>query len=376
MIGLLRSAWTAPPAYPAPPKRVWRDWLLVAVIPPLAVIEAMLRSDVPQIVPAAVIAIAGVPTLLWRRTRPLLMLVLVLGAIETFRLATGADIQLYTVAYVLLLVYAVSRWGSGRSVVIGLAIMLASTAASTLLGPFVLADAISGFGIVLFTVTVGLLFRLRAGSRLRELDRVKSREREELARDLHDTVAHHVSAIAIQAQAGLATVGTNPDAATAALRVIEAEASRTLAEMRSMVRVLRSDDSVDLAPAATIADLWQLVGGESAVPAVAVHISGDVDGLPAPVAAAVYRIAQESVTNARRHARGATRIDVHVAADAESVRLTVHDDGATGMAAPAGYGIAGMTERAELLGGTCSAGRDPEGGWTVAANLPRAGAGS
>jgi signal transduction histidine kinase len=89
----------------------------------------------------------------------------------------------------------------------------------------------------------------------------------------------------------------------------------------------------------------------------------------------VYRIAQEAVTNARRHARGATRIDVKVSIAGERVRLTVHDDGAAGSAGEPGYGITGMTERAELLGGTCSAGRDPEGGWTVTAELPVTGAG-
>lgn len=370
LMNRLRSLWNAPPASPAPPKRVWRDWVLVAVIPPLAVLEAFLRPDVPAVIPAIVIAIAAAPTLLWRRSRPLLMLVITFAAIEGFRLATGEDIQLYTVAYVLILVYAVFRWGSGRSAVIGLVIMLAATAASTLLVPFVLADVVGGFGIVLLTITLGLLFRYRAGFRMRELDRAKSNEREGLARDLHDTVAHHVSAIAIQAQAGLATVGTNPDAAEAALRVIEAEASRTLTEMRSMVRVLRQDNAMDLTPAATIADLRQLAAGVPGSPVVDVQLTGDVDAVPAPVAAAVYRIAQESVTNARRHARGATRIDVSVTADPERVHLTVHDDGAAGAPGAAGYGITGMTERATLLGGTCTAGRAAEGGWSVVAEFP------
>src|SRR6266851_8412303 len=81
-----------------------------------------------------------------------------------------------------------------------------------------------------------------------ELDRVQLLERERLARDLHDTVAHHVSAIAIRAQAGLATAASRPDAAAEALRVIEAEASSTLTQMRSMVRVLRRNEPADVAP--------------------------------------------------------------------------------------------------------------------------------
>ena len=371
MIGRLRSVWNAPAASPAPPKRVWRDWVLVAVLPPLAALEGMLRPEVSPIVPAVIITILAVPTLLWRRTRPLLMLIVALVAMEIFRLATGEDIQLYTVAYVLLLVYSVFRWGSGRSAVVGLAIMLTTTTVSTLLAvPFDVANVVGAFTIVLLTVTLGLLFRFRAEFRTRELDRVRSIEREELARDLHDTVAHHVSAIAIQAQAGLATVDKNPDAATAALRIIEAEASRTLTEMRSMVRELRRDDVAQLAPAPTVADVRQLAAPGGSAPEVDVEVSGDILGVPAPVGAAVYRIAQESVTNAKRHARGATRIEVRVEVAESSVRVTVSDDGSAVVAATPGYGITGMTERAVLFGGTCTAGPAPDGGWIVRADLP------
>lgn len=373
MTGRLRSLWNIPPASPAPPKRVWRDWALIVIFPLAALIEAAFRPDVPNLVPAVIVTIAVVATLLWRRTHPLLMFGIAFGITEGFSLVTGHDVQLYSSAYLLLLVYAVFRWGSGRALLIGGTLMVASALTSTLRPPFDLANLIGGFLFLLVTATLGLLLRFRAGSRMRELDRAKSNEREELARDLHDTVAHHVSAIAIQAQAGLATVGTNPDAATAALRVIEAEASRTLTEMRSMVRVLRRDDAAELAPAPKVADLRRLAGTDGG-PDVEVQVTGDVDALPAPVASAVYRIAQESITNARRHARALTRIDVHVDVDDTRVRLTVHDDGAAGPTGEPGYGITGMTERATLLGGTCSAGRAPEGGWTVTADLPRGGA--
>jgi signal transduction histidine kinase len=95
----------------------------------------------------------------------------------------------------------------------------------------------------------------------------------------------------------------------------------------------------------------------------------------------VFRIAQEAITNARRHARDATRVDVRVAVDGAGVRLNVSDDGRAAAAparpegpatAVAGYGITGMRERAALLGGTCEAGPAPDGGWLVAAALPRA----
>ena len=91
---------------------------------------------------------------------------------------------------------------------------------------------------------------------------------------------------------------------------------------------------------------------------------------------AIYRLAQEAVTNARRHARHATRIEVRVAADDTSVRLRVSDDGDTGPMRPnaaPGYGLIGMIERVDLLGGPCEAGPNPDRGWTVTAVLPRTG---
>ena len=98
---------------------------------------------------------------------------------------------------------------------------------------------------------------------------------------------------------------------------------------------------------------------------------------PPSIGSAIYRLAQESVTNARRHARHVTRIEVRVTADDTAVRLRVSDDGEPGLVRPAvspGYGLAGMIERAGLLGGTCEAGPNPGRGWTVTAVLPRGGA--
>ena len=220
--------------------------------------------------------------------------------------------------------------------------------------------------------SVAVALRWRAAVRARELDRVRLLERAELARELHDTVAHHVSAIAIQAQAGTVLGADDPDAATQALRVIEDEAARTLTEMRSMVRVLRQAGEADHEPSPGIAELDRLVA--AGPPVIRVTVTGDTGGLPSSIGAAVFRIAQESVTNARRHARQATVVDVTVRADADDVRLEVRDDGEVTASARPGFGVTGMVERATMLGGTCTAGPAPDGGWMVVAELPRTGA--
>ena len=155
--------------------------------------------------------------------------------------------------------------------------------------------------------------------------------------------------------------------------MIEAEASRALAEMRAMVRVLRNQEPADYAPQPGVADLERLAGAPTTGPRVEVKLSGDLASLEAAVDAAVFRIAQEAVTNALRHARNATLVEVRVDGGPSSVRLSVRDDGdpGQGRATESGFGIIGMVERATLLGGACSAGPDPDRGWLVEATLPR-----
>lgn len=371
MTSPVRALWDAPAATPEAPRRVWRDGVLVAVIPVLAVLEASVRPDVPSRWVWAVVLAALAPTLLWRRTRPFMMLAIAFAVGTAVGFIVGGDPQLYTTAYFLILLYAVFRWGSGRAMLAGGALVaagMALTAAGSAPSP---PDAVGGAAVAVTTATLGLAMRWRRRARSRELEQVRLLEREQLARDLHDTVAHHVSAIAIQAQAGTAVAATDPGATAQVLQAIEAEASQTLREMRAMVGVLRADAPV--APAPGLAGIADLAQTDAAGPAVAVHIDGDLDTVPPAVGAAVFRLAQEAVTNARRHARDATRVEVGVDVDAAGVRLSVRDDGGSAASAAPGFGITGMRERAALLGGTCEAGPAPEGGWAVTAMLPRAG---
>ncbi|MEV7225898.1 histidine kinase [Polymorphospora sp. NPDC051019] len=369
---LLRSVWGAPRA-PDPPELGWRDWALVGVVASLTVLEGILRPDIPARAAAVIITLALVPTLLWRRARPLPMVATAFVATGVTPLFIGREPDLVTMVYLLALPYALFRWGSGREAVAGAALIVAKNFLSAALGYVDLTEMVIGFVVLFATFALAIAFRYRAMLWARGLDQAKLLERERLARDLHDTVAHHVSAMAIRAQAGIAVAATRPDAAVDALRVIEAEAARALAEMRTMVHTLRRTGPADLAPNPGIPDLVRLTNGSQPGPIVDVELAGDLDGIPATVGTAIYRLAQESVTNARRHARHATRIEVRVAADAGSVRLRVTDDGDTGSARPAGpggFGIVGMTERASLLGGTCEAGPNPDRGWTVAVVLP------
>jgi len=360
--------------------------MLVAVLVPTAVLEGILREDLVWRGVALVLGVALVFTLLWRRTHPLVAVAVAFGALAAVEVAAlfAADgpVGLDTTTYVILLPYSLFRWGAGREAAIGLAIILVVILVVAVLGvagdSTGVADAVFGSAFLLFPAALGASVRYRASSRLRELDQVKLREREQLARELHDTVAHHVSAIAIQAQAGRTVATSDPGSAVRALEVIEEEASRTLAEMRAMVGVLREGEEPDLAPQRGVADIVRLARSAGQRPHVEVDLSGELGDLRPSVGAAIYCLAQEAITNAVRHARHATCINVCVAGDDDCVRLTVRDDGDASSAArgPAGYGLVGMTERATLLGGTLEAGPSLDRGWTVTAVLPRTGSGT
>ena len=370
-------SFLAEPAVADPPARVWRDWALLAAIVAVAVPETFLRNDLVWPGLSLLVCLGVGMTVLWRRTRPLAMIALAFGTATLLGIAgviagTETTPGLDTMAFVLVLPYALTRWASGRHIVVGAAIMIAAWAAAITVDPGTVGDAIGGATVLLLPAAIGGMVRYQATARTRELDDVKHREREQLARELHDTVAHHVSAIVIQAQAGQALASTQPGTAVEVLGVIEAEASRTLAEMRSIVGALRRNGNVELAPQQGISDIPRLAATAPAKITVDVDLSGDLTGIEPVVDAAAYRIAQESVTNAVRHATNATRVDIHVITSPEAVRVTVIDDGqANGAPGVGGYGLIGMAERAKLLGGSLDAGRGPDGGWRITAELPR-----
>jgi signal transduction histidine kinase len=376
MRSVLRSVWNEPRPGNAP-RRAGRDWAIAGVFAVAVLLQGALTPHLPWRVFTVVIALVLLPAVVWRRQQPLAMLAVVFVVTGVASPIIGGEPRLSAMVYILFLPYALFRWGSGREIVAGSALVLVKLAYSLAFPDFALSDAAAGLAVLAALSAAGLALRYRARARDREFGQIKLLERERLARDLHDTVAHHVSAMAIRAQAGIATAAVKPEAAVEALTLIEEEAKRALAEMRSMVRVLRQDEPAEYAPAPRVTDLSRLAGRTDAGPAIDVRISGQTDELPPAVGTAIYRLAQEAVTNARRHARHATRIEVRVAADAEAVRLLVTDDGESSPlrnAAPTGYGLVGMAERAALLGGNCEAGPAPGRGWTVSAVLPRGGA--
>ena len=356
------------------------DWLLVAGLVSWSLVEAVFRDDLAWPPAALTIGVVVALALLWRRTHPLASVAVAFGALLAFdlaRQAAGVDQWgLNSVVGALLLPYALFRWGAGREAAKGLLLILVWLVVTYVVDPVGAYGTVAGFGMFLFSAALGAAIRFHTTVRAREIEEAKLRQRNELARELHDAVGHHVSGIAVQAQAGRTLAATDPARALAVLETIEQTASRALEEMRVMVGVLRDGAEAEYASHPDLADIGRLSRSVEGGPRVDVRLPEDLDGLSPSVAAALYRVAQESVTNALRHSRDASRITVEVADQGDEVRLTVHDDGDVGATARTspGYGLAGMTERVTLLGGTLRAGPERGLGWTVDAVLPKGGA--
>jgi signal transduction histidine kinase len=208
-----------------------------------------------------------------------------------------------------------------------------------------------------------------------EARRVASEERVRIARDLHDVVAHNISVINVQAATALHLADRQPERAIDALTTIHGVSRQALVELRSILGVLRAvDDDLPRDPAPSLSHLDDLVTmATSAGLEVRVEEEELGPSLPRAVDVAAYRIVQEALTNAARHAAGSTAA-VRIAREDGHLLVEVEDSGGAKFQSLAtsgsGNGIAGMTERAEALGGTLAAGARPEGGFSVRARLP------
>ncbi|EHR60858.1 sensor histidine kinase [Saccharomonospora cyanea] len=243
-------------------------------------------------------------------------------------------------------------------------------------------DAIYGVIVAGMPVAIGLLIAARTelAARLTELaasrDRerqlhaqaVRAEERARLAREMHDVVSHDITLIAMQA--GVLSAANVDDDAKKTADTIRALSTRTLEELRGLVGVLRS--GADMAVQADLRDLDDLVQ-QAGVP-VQVRVENVPTSLPAQVSAAAYRTVQEGLTNVRKHAPGATAF-VNVSVTRDTVCVDVRNDSPKSrrnLALPrgGGYGLAGLAERAKLLGGTFETEATDDGGFRIHAHYP------
>lgn len=346
--------------------------------------------------PAAVLgALAGAVCFAWpiagRRRQPIASACLLLAAFAVTGPTdpSSAVLALVPLAYVL---YGIATASRPRNAVIMLAVAEAA-AWSTASPDFRHTGAAVLFSVLYLTCwTVGYVVGmhrrytrdlLRTQAELADVQqeatlRSVTEQRMLIARELHDVVAHHMSVITVQAVFGGLVAEDDPPKARAALAAIETAGRQTLAEMRRLLDVLRTEEAgaapktASLTPAPGLTDLDRLIE-QTALAGVHVELTvdGTARGLPAGVDLSAYRIVQEALTNVVKHAdTGTAQVRIGYHDDSLTIEVCDPGTGGTAQAAPAGRGLTGIRERVQLYGGELQAGPAPGRGFTVMARLP------
>jgi signal transduction histidine kinase len=365
-----------------------RDAGLAAAVIALALLETWLGDAGEPRWAYALTAVAMGAPLAWRRRAPLA----VLAAVFVGPLALAAAGDELNAAYVMLVLILAAysagahpdrgRARAGGALLVGLLATLAIVEPGVPVADYLFVGAILG---AVYLLALALRDRgEQAGELARRAERLE-REREEearravaderarIARELHDIVAHSVSMVIVQTGAVRRRLREARPREAEELQGVETAARQALAEMRRLVGILRAEgDGPELAPQPGLGDLDDLVERvrRSGLP-VDVRVEGERVALAPGVDLAAYRIVQEALTNSLRHAE-AEQATVRLRFGERDLDLEVSDDGrgAAANGAGGGHGLVGMRERASLYGGDVSAGRGPDGGYTVTARLP------
>lgn len=363
--------------------RLRGDGVLATALTALALLGVAL-TDAPEshrVVSAALAVALGVAAA--RRSRdplPLLGLILAVAVVALAVPMLAEPTNSGVFVFYLLAVYSAAAHTSGRRTLV---------AGAMVVGLYVIAFASDGTGISADTVVFYTLLlstpwaagravrQRRLNDRELELEKAKAAaaivdERARIARELHDVVAHSISVMVLQARGGRRVLDSDPADARDAFGVIEWTGQQALDEMRRLVGMLRSgDETLPLAPQPSLRELGTLVEQVRAAGLpVELTIEGERRDLPPGVDLSAFRIVQEALTNALRHA-GPASAQVVLRYRADELELEISDDGpGTGEVPGAGYGLVGMRERVSVYGGELQAGIRPGGGYALRVRLP------
>jgi len=362
------------------------DVLLPVAVALAGVAEVFTVDDVPRTAAAAT-TVAACTLLLWRRHLPL---VFATGACLVLMLRPWLgvpDDQLVApLAIVFASCFALGRHAATRSGLTGIAVINLGVhwsegielppldgllwAGALTLGPWI-------FGrLVLAHAQSNELLADQARGLVREQRQLAERavidERRRIARELHDVIAHSLSVMVVQAGAAREVLHTDPSTVERALDEIQRAGRAALGETGRLLHLLREETDSELTPQPAAADLPRLAEQfrESGLD-VALKMEGPTDGLPAGVDLSVFRIVEEGLTNALKHAPdGSVMVVYHRGADGVDLDLESAGGGGSGGLSSNGHGLIGMRERVAVFGGSLDAARTDDGGFVVAARLP------
>jgi signal transduction histidine kinase len=360
----------------------------------VAIGEVVTSSDIDAPWPfVAWFALGPTVPLVWRRRFPVVVLCAALISIAIPDAAYGIGNNASApFAGLLVAAYASGAYTTPRDGRIAAAIIAASVVAMALsIGEDPVGDAVFIGGILFAVWGAATVVRSRRelaadlATRTVELEHEReekaklavAEERARIARELHDVVAHSISMMIVQAGAERHALGDERPETRDVLETIEKTGRSAMAEMRRLLGMLRrSDDELALAPQPSLRFLDDLVSQvrEAGMP-VELRIEGTPRGLPVGIDLSAYRIVQEALTNALKHA-GPASARVVIRYGANELDIEIADDGAAPVeetAKSGGHGLVGMRERVALFGGDLAAGRRDGGGYAVRARLPLAG---
>jgi signal transduction histidine kinase len=363
------------------------DLALAALLAAFGLAELWIVHVGPKSIAVPATAVAGL-ALAFRRHAPLLTVAAVLGAIAAESLL-GVSLQKPDAPLLIALVavYTAGAYLSLRDAVAGLAVAIAGIGASFAGSS---TNGHSDFAFTSVVVTGGWLVGRGMHGRVSQTAALAERtqrleleaeaerasaiaeERRRIARDLHDVIAHSVSVMVVQAGAAEDLLDRNPAGVREPIRAVQETGRGALVEIRRLLGLLREDGAeLGLAPQPRLDELPELVAQTDAAGLpVDLRIEGTPRPLPLGVDLSVYRIAQEALTNARKHNERA-RAHVRLRYGDDTVELAVENDGvASTNGHRGGHGLIGMRERVAVFGGTLEAGPSPEGGFRVVARLP------
>ncbi|MEU8261590.1 sensor histidine kinase [Micromonospora sp. NPDC048999] len=401
--------WTAPVESPARAESEARAWLrrrpaallpdalLALAITVFAQLDILFDLDnstrYGPMPPVVVSTLVAALVLALRRLAPLATAVVVAVAITAPMLATPLTFTLWGGFLPLLIAtYSVARHSERTPAWLGVAATATTVVVVMLRNPDAGTVSNIPFAAVPFVIVLVAGRVLRARARSHSDDRARAQrleaereeaiqvalaeERSRIARELHDIVAHCVSVMVVQAGAAEDLLDRDPAKAHAPLRSVQETGRQAVGELGRMLGLLRGEGTrLALKPQPGTADLAELVDHMAGIGLpVKLTVEGPAHPLPPGVDLAVYRIVQEALTNALKHA-APTTAHVMVHYDEQSVRVNVRDTGRTGaVTGPdpngVGHGLLGMRERVGLYGGTLEAGHASDGGFAVAARLP------
>ena len=344
----------------------------------------------PVVAPLMVVAALA---LVWRRFYPIpVALLLVVVMIVQMLAGMTMHSAVSPVVAVFVASWSIGAYEDRRRAVIGLVLLVAgvmlSLGISELRGvdhyegtdyPWIAAlIAAPGIFGIAFGARTRTLRAAEARARELELERreVVAAERSRIARELHDVIAHSVSVMTVQAGAAEEMLKVDPECAVEPVRAVQETGRQALVEMKRLVGMLRhGEEETGLAPQPGLADLERLVAQlRDAGLRVDLRVAGTPRPLPIGVDLSAYRIVQEALTNALKHAGGAPAV-VTIRYRERELAVEVRDEGRAAPARGGGHGLVGMRERIGIFGGTFDAGPSESGGFAVRALLPLEGAG-